>query len=280
MNFPFRWRGARALLLPHERAGATDVVAQALALSALLPLVEVLEAWLGTPLRFEPPCPPDAADTDTGLMLRFEVGRDGGPAWCEVALPVEALCGEGLGLGPIASGWALRWPRLSCDALIQTWPGETLDAGRFERGALLLMPGTFTPAPADSDVRLLARLHGRSVGSRPARWRCGERTLRLLAPDDRRVELPQPTWALVAPGATSIDAERWFGGAARGVGNEVPIELDSLELRHQGTPVARGRLHPIGRGFGLLIEQLCADDVNGRFGPTPQCVSSIPAGFQ
>jgi hypothetical protein len=249
-GFALRWRGSQALLLPrHSAAALTDVVAQAVALAPLLPLAEVLEAWLGEPLRLHLPV---GVEPDGDALLTIGIGREGEPALCDLTLPIEQLGHSPL--APLATGWAMHWPRIVCDMLIEVWPEDMLDPVRLEPGALLLLPRSFGGTGPQWNVTLLARAHGLAQGPRPAMWHSGERTLSLTPHDDTQAPNGR-AWAAIVPQAVAIDAAHWFGcGAAEPP--SVGVVADAVQLRRGAQTVASGRLAPAGRGFGLLIERV------------------------
>jgi hypothetical protein len=267
-GFPLGWRGAQALLLPRgDGAAAADVPAQAIALEPLLPLVDVLAAWLGEAVRLQAPAPLAAADADGFLSLA--IGRQGEAPLCDLALPAAQL--RHAVLGPLGAGWAVRWPRIVCDMLLDEWPLDALDAARFEPGALLLLPRSFGVSTPNWRVRLLACSHGLAPGSRSARWCTGERVLSLAAHDNLAevagvADVTHVThgraWAAVMPQAAAIDAGLWFGCATDAAAS-VEVVGDAVQLRRAAESVAQGRLAPAGRGFGLLIERLAAGLAQG-----------------
>lgn len=248
-GFPLRWRGAQAVLLPRS-AGSGDAVAQALALEALLPLCDALEPWLGAALRLQAPLP--FAPADASAWLTVAIGRQGAEPEAELALPIAALREQRL--GRIGAGWALHWPGFECDLCLESWPTERLPAQRIEPGAVLLLPRSFDANDAHWNVRVLAPMA--ALAPRPGWWQRAEGSL-VLGPQEAD-EAPAstrtaPGWQLIAPGAVQVDAGDWFGGdAARAA--RLAVTVETAELRHGSSTLARGRLVPVGRGLGLLVD--------------------------
>ena len=241
-GFPLSWHGAGAVLLPRS-AGSGDAVAQALALEALLPLCDALEPWLGAPLRLRAPLP--FAPADARAWLTVAIGRQGAEAEAELALPIPALREHRL--GRIGAGWALRWPSFGCDLCVESWPTEQLPAWRIEPGAVLLLPRSFGASDVPQDVRVLAPTA--ALAPRPGEWQRAEGRL-VLGPQEADEAPALPGWQLIVPDALRVDAGAWFAGEAA----RLAVTAETAELRHGSIPLASGRLLPLGRGLGLLVE--------------------------
>ena len=244
--YAFRWRGAEAALWLAGPAAAGDAVDQALALAPLLPVAPVLEAWLGEPLRL------GAARARPGDdYLPIEIGPIGGAAMCTVALPA-ALLPAGL-TAAFAAGWALRWPRIACDLVLDGWPAEAIDESRLEPGAMLLLPHSFDAGAWAVRLEPLATRALPGPARRSAHWRQGDCVLRAGLQDGLESPPVQP-WQAVLPNAAAPGADWWCGLAAQA--ESLAVEPERIELRLRAQTVARGRLAPAGMGLGLLIEQV------------------------
>ena len=250
--YPFHWRGADAALWLAAPQPGGDVVDRALALEPLLPLTSALEVWLGEPLLVA--AAQGAAHVPAlGDLLPIEIGAANDAVLCTIALPAARLA-PGLGAA-LPAPWALRWPRVVCDLVLDDWPLEAIVAQRLEPGAMLLLPRSFGAerrawAVPLEPVALQPRL---SPAHRVARWHADEHVVRVEPQAASPMAPPRP-WRAVLPHVAAPRADVWCGLATQ---TEVlRVDADRIELRLHGRTVANGRLAPAGGGFGVLIEPM------------------------
>jgi hypothetical protein len=237
--------GTATLWVPPAQAavehGARGDVAAALALEPALAALQVLQQWLGQPVRRIEPVDPQATPDAEGSLTLSLAGCSG----AVVALPAALL--PSLPFGRSAAGVLGNWPLLRARLLVQAFEATAVAENTLREGALLLLPASFEPA--GFAVRL--QVPGWPLLALP-HWVPGSGVLDLAgACVDSLPATQVGGWSVALEAPLLVPASAWFdgGGVAR------PIDTPAV-LRLASRRVAQGELVPVARGWALRLAQV------------------------
>jgi len=237
------------------------VLDAAVALARFEPWLALFEEWLGAGLL-----PTLSAETDAiaeRWMFSAHVCARHEESGARVFVPLAWLSATRKAPPAALAGWI--WSSVQCELVMDTPPIQREDIDRFETGALLLLPGSFSSTWSArlqprgvSDVTVAvqvseshAQLCVTVLGSTAPSVEGGQARVCLAEP---MTVTPAALFGWAQPGPASQPAQIAVGGA---------VSVCSAAL-DETNPLAFGQLVPMAEGYAVRLEQLVS-----RPSPTP-----------